>query len=74
MPEPEPCKNHEMVITFFKCESIEEMRSKLDPAITLLDKYEKAYDVVYTNFVDSKDEIELLDETLCWHEGNIKNK
>ena len=21
LPEPEPCKNHEMVITFFKCES-----------------------------------------------------
>ena len=25
LPEPEPCKNHEMVITFFKCESTEEM-------------------------------------------------
>lgn len=51
LPEPEPCKNHEKVITFFKCESTEEMRSKLDPAIALLDKYKKAYDVVYTNFV-----------------------
>ena len=27
------------------------MLSKLEPAIALLDKYEKAYDVVYTNFV-----------------------
>ena len=23
LPEPEPCKNHEQVITFFKCESTE---------------------------------------------------
>lgn len=51
LPEPEPCKNHEKVITFFKCESTEEMRSKLKPAIALLDKYEKVYDVVYTNFI-----------------------
>ena len=51
LPEPEPCKNHEKVITFFKCESTEEMRAKLEPAIALLDKYEKAYDVVYTNFI-----------------------
>lgn len=51
LPEPEPCKNHEKVITFFKCESTEEMLSRLEPAIALLDKYAKAYDVVYTNFV-----------------------
>ena len=51
LPEPEPCKNHEKVITFFKCESTEEMRAKLEPAIALLDKYGKVYDVVYTNFV-----------------------
>ncbi|MBQ9135596.1 MAG: hypothetical protein IJX66_05825 [Lachnospiraceae bacterium] len=51
LPEPEPCVNHEKVITFFKCESTEEMYEKLKPAIALLDKYGKAYDVVYTNFV-----------------------
>lgn len=51
LPEPEPCKIHEKVITFFKCESTEEMRAKLEPAIALLDKYGKVYDVVYTNFV-----------------------
>ncbi len=51
LPEPEPCKNHETVITFFKCESTEEMVRKLEPAIALLDKYNKPYDVVYTNFV-----------------------
>jgi len=39
------------VITFFKCDSTAEMLSKLEPAIALLDKYAKAYDVVYTNFV-----------------------
>ena len=51
LPEPEPCKNHEPVITFFKCGSTEEMVRKLEPAIALLDKYRKPYDVVYTNFV-----------------------
>ena len=53
LPEPEPCKNHEMVITFFKCGTADEMVSRLGPAIGLLDKYGKPYDVVYTNFVGS---------------------
>ncbi|MCM1045514.1 MAG: hypothetical protein NC417_08375 [Candidatus Gastranaerophilales bacterium] len=51
LPEPEPCKNHEKVITFFKCESTSEMVEKLKPAIALLDRHQKPYDVVYTNFV-----------------------
>ncbi len=51
LPEPEPCVNHEQVITFFKCDSTAEMAARLEPAIALLDKYGKAYDVVYTNFV-----------------------
>ena len=51
LPEPEPCKNHEKVITFFKCHSTGHMLKKLQPAIGLLDKYNKPYDVVYTNFV-----------------------
>lgn len=51
LPEPDPCKNHETVITFFKCESTEEMVRKIEPAIALLDKYNKPYDIVYTNFV-----------------------
>ena len=25
LPEPDPCKNHETVITFFKCATTEEM-------------------------------------------------
>ena len=51
LPEPEPCKNHEKVITFFKCNSTDHMLKKLELAINLLDKYGKPYDVVYTNFV-----------------------
>lgn len=51
LPEPEPCKNHEMVITFFKCETTEDMVKRLEPAVALLDKCGKPYDVVYTNFV-----------------------
>ena len=51
LPEPEPCKNHEKVITLFKCESTLEMIEKLTPAIRLLDKHQKPYDVIYTNFV-----------------------
>lgn len=51
LPEPEPCKNHEMVITFFKCANTKDMFEKLEPAIVLLDKYNRAYDIVYTNYV-----------------------
>ena len=51
LPEPEPCVNHEKVITFFKCATTEEMQQKLAPAIALPDKYQKPYDVVYTSFV-----------------------
>lgn len=51
LPEPEPCKNHEKVITFFKCENAQEMIKKLEPAIALLNRHQKPFDVVYTNFV-----------------------
>lgn len=51
LPEPEPCKNREPVVTFFKRESTDEMLDKLRPALALLDKYGRPYDVVYTNFV-----------------------
>ena len=51
LPEPEPCRNREPVITFFKCGAAEHMTEKLEPAVKLLDKYAKPYDVVYTNFV-----------------------
>jgi len=51
LPEPEPCKNGEKVITFFKNETSKEMQEKIKPAMDLLDKYNHPYDVVYTNFV-----------------------
>lgn len=51
LPEPEPCKNHEMVITFFKCDQAGQMIKKLEPAVRLLDKYGRPYDIVYTNSV-----------------------
>lgn len=51
LPEPEPCKNGEKVITFFKTNTTREMLCVLEPAMELLDKYEHPYDVVYTNYV-----------------------
>lgn len=51
LPEPDPCVNHEKVITFFKCDSTVEMLSRPEPAMALLDKYKKEYDVIYTNFI-----------------------
>lgn len=51
LPEPEPCKNGEQVITFFKTETTAGMLEKLVPAMQLLEKYHHPYDVVYTNFV-----------------------
>ena len=51
LPEPEPCKNGEKVITFFKTEITELMQEKIKLAMELLDKYNHPYDVVYTNYV-----------------------
>lgn len=51
LPEPEPSVNREPVITFFKADTTGEMLEKLEPAIALLDKYGKTYDIVYTNYV-----------------------
>ena len=35
LPEPEPCKNHETVITFFKCENAEHMIKKIESILML---------------------------------------
>ncbi|MBO4688010.1 MAG: hypothetical protein J5636_05810 [Clostridiales bacterium] len=51
LPEPDPCKNGECVITFFKVGASDEMLEKIAPAVALLDKYGRPYDLVYTNFV-----------------------
>ena len=51
LPQPEPCRNGEKVITFFKIGTTDEMLRKIEPAVRLLDKYEHPYDIVYTNFI-----------------------
>ncbi len=51
LPEPEACRNHEKVITFFKTETTAQMRKMILPAVRLLDKYARPYDIVYTNAV-----------------------
>ena len=51
LPEPEPCKNGEKVITFFKTESTEEMQKMIAPAVAILDKYHHPHDIFYTNYV-----------------------
>ncbi len=51
LPEPEPCKNQEKVITFFKTGTTGEMRKMIGPAVRILDKYAHPYDIVYTNAV-----------------------
>lgn len=51
LPEPEPCKNNEKVITFFKTGTTGEMQEKIASAVRILDKYSHPYDIVYTNAV-----------------------
>ena len=51
LPEPEPCKNGEKVITFFKTDNTDEMQKMIGRAVQILDKYGHPYDIVYTNFV-----------------------
>lgn len=51
LPEPEPCKNREKVITFFKTGTTGEMQEKIAPAVRILDRYNRPYDIVYTNAV-----------------------
>lgn len=51
LPEPEPCKNHEKVITFFKTDTTQEMLEMLSPAVRILDAHLRPYDIVCTNAV-----------------------
>ena len=53
LPEPEPCKNGEKVITFFKTETTSAMQEKIAPAVRILNRYAHPYDIVYTNAVGS---------------------
>ena len=45
LPEPEPCKNGEKVITFFKTATTKEMQEMIGPAMEILDKYGHPYEV-----------------------------
>ena len=49
LPWPEPCKNREAVVCWFKTENTEEMMRMIRPAMWLLEKYDHPYYVVYTN-------------------------
>ena len=51
LPEPEPCKSHEKVITFFKTDTTGEMREMIAPAVAILDAHARPYDIVWTNAV-----------------------
>ncbi len=51
LPEPECCKSHEKVITFFRTASTAEMRKMLLPLLRILDRNARPYDIVYTNAV-----------------------
>ncbi len=49
LPWPEPCKNQEAVVCWFKTENADEMMRMIRPAMWLLEKYDHPYYVVYTN-------------------------
>ena len=49
LPWPEPCKNREKVVCFFKTENTEEMMKMIRPALWLLERYQHPYFLVYTN-------------------------
>ncbi len=50
LPWPPQCKRQEKVICYFKTENSEMMMKMINPLLWLLERYEHAYDVVYTNF------------------------
>ena len=54
-------------ITWFKTDTTEHMLEKLQPLMDMMDKYNVAYDVVYTNFVgkvvyEDKYQVAVFDE------------
>lgn len=52
LPNPEVCRTGDKaVITYFKTKAAEEMLEKIEPAMELLDKYARPFDLVYTNYV-----------------------
>ena len=49
LPWPEPCRNQEPVVCYFKTENAGEMLRWIRPVLWLLDRYEIPYYLVYTN-------------------------
>ena len=49
LPWPDPCKNQDPVVCWFKTENSKEMLKMIRPAMWLLEKYDHPYYVVYTN-------------------------
>lgn len=49
LPWPDPCKNQEPVVCWFKTENTEEMMKMIRPALWLLERYHHPYYLVYTN-------------------------
>ena len=49
LPWPDPCKNQEPVVCWFKTENSEEMLKMIRPALWLLERYNHPYFLVYTN-------------------------
>ncbi len=49
LPWPDPCKNQDPVVCWFKTENSVEMLKMIRPAMWLLEKYDHPYYVVYTN-------------------------
>ena len=50
LPFPPQCKRQEKVICWFKAENSEMMMKMIQPLLWLLEKYNHAYYVIYTNF------------------------
>ncbi len=50
LPWPEPCQRQEKVICYFKTENTDMMMKMINPLLWLLERYQHAYYVVYTNF------------------------
>ena len=50
LPWPEPCKNQEKVICWFKVENADIMMKMMKPVMWLLDRYHHPYYLVYINY------------------------
>ena len=50
LPFPPQCDKKEKVICYFKTENVDEMMRLLNPVMSLLEKYNHPYYLVYTNF------------------------